>query len=511
MSLRRPNFSSDATTSTNNQAASISHSSRQLANYTRQCHKRISSASNTLFLEDDEEDTNSGLQNINDGAPQNTKKNVNNNTSMEQCIILLEPSLKIFQSTCMKNDKAKHKKSKKKESKSQHNSKQVQQVDDENILNNLEIDDDEVPPQIIRVARFFTQRWLPTKRALLRPPPSLLDDNDDAPNVEVSLQYRLRLAKACVKKGLVAAAEYEALRRSIDIGIVGKKRKSNNKDGDETKRYKTTEGEDCSLQERAKLSLMRLPTDAVIPERSINAWRYVREMILECCTHWEKKEDSKAEEVQDGELDALTPSQVADWTLTSWTALLVSQGMDCSHPTRENSVTSIEKQMAILLTDRSTANNPTLILAKAIQNRINDLLSPDIISSLNGINLYSLGKLLASFEVAEDAETHIILSVCKCSIRGVGLEQLARLLAVYTSCISPKASMNESANLPKDGSNNTTVMNIKSKSTVKDLEERLQAKVNNKELLESIPSTSTKANSFFNAVLCATAHLIEDS
>jgi len=459
------------------------------------------------------------LHNI-DGAPQpqNTnKKNDNNSTSMEQCIILLEPSLKIFQSTCMKNDKAKHKKSKKTKSKSQHNKQVQQEVDDENNMNNEEIDDDEVPPQIIRVARFFPQRWLPTKRALLRPPPSLLDDNDGAPNVEVSLQYRLRLAKVCVNKGLVAAAEYETLRRSIDIGIVGKKRKSNNEDGDETKRYKTTEGgEDCSLQERVKLSLMTLPTDVVIPERSINAWRYVREMILECCTHWEKKEDSKRDDLElQGELDALAPSQVAHWALTSWTALLISQGMDCStasttHPTRENSVTSIEKQMAILLTNRSTANNPTLILAKAIETRINDLLSPEIISTLNGINLYSLGKLLASFEVDDDAETHIILSVCKCSIKGVGLEQLARLLAVYTSCISSKASMNESANLLKDG-NNTTVTNTKSKSTVKDSEGRLRAKLDNKELLESIPgSTSARANSFFNAVLCATAHLVEE-
>ena len=507
MSLRRPNFSSVVTTSTNNQTAATSHSSRQLANYTRQCHKRISSASNTMRMEDDEEDTNSSLQHI-DGAPQNTKKNDNNSTRMEQCIILLEPSLKIFQSTCMKIDKAKHKKSKKQsKSKSQHNSKQAhQQVDDENIMNNEEIDDDEVPPQIIRVARFFPQRWIPTKRALLRAPPSLGDNNDGAPpNVEVSLQYRLRLAKACVRKGLVAAAEYETLRRSIEIGIVGKKRK---RDGDETKRYKTAEGgEDCSLQERVKLSLMRLPTDAVIPERSVNAWRYVREMILECCTHWEKKEDSEREELE--VQDALTPTQVANWALTSWTALLISQGMDCStasttHPTRENSVTSIEKNLAILLTDRSTANNPTLTLASAIKCRINDLLSPEIISSLNGINLYSLGKLLASFEVADDAETHIILSVCKCSIRGVGLEQLARLLAVYTSC--------SDATLLKDGSNNTAVMNIKSKSTVKDLEGRLRVKLDTKELIESIPnSNSTRANSFFNAVLCATAHLIEDS
>ena len=511
MSLRRPNFSIAGLTSTNsNQAAATSHSSRQLASFTRQCHKRISSsASNTLRIEDDEEDTNSGLQTINDGAPTNTnntnEKIGNNDTSMEQCIILLEPSLKIFQSTCMKNDKAKHKKSKK-QSKSQHNSKVHQEVDDENILNHKEIEDndDEVPPQIIRVARFFPQRWLPTKRALLRAPPSLGDNDGAAPNVEVSLQYRLRLAKACVKKGLVAAAEYETLRRSIDIGIVGKKRKSNNGDGDDSKRYKTTEGEDCSLQERVKLSLMTLPTDAVIPERSVNAWRYVREMILECCTHWEKKEDSKAEEVQDGELDALTLSQAADWALTSWTALLMSQGMD--------SATSIEKQMATLLTDRSTANNPTLVLAEAIKCRINDLLSPEIISSLNGINLYSLGKLLASFEVADDAETHIILSVCKCSIRGVGLEQLARLLAVFSSCISTKTSMNESANLLKDGNNNTTVMNIKSKSTVKDLEGRLRIKLDEEELIESIPgSTSARANSFFNAVLSATAHLVEDS
>ena len=53
--------------------------------------------------------------------------------------------------------------------------------------------EDEVPPQIIRVARFFPQRWVPMKRALLRPPPSLsVNDNDEAPDSEVSIQYRLR-------------------------------------------------------------------------------------------------------------------------------------------------------------------------------------------------------------------------------------------------------------------------------------------------------------------------------
>jgi hypothetical protein len=75
-----------------------------------------------------------------------------------------------------------------------------------------EDNDDEVLPQLTRVACFFPQRYVPMRRALLRPIPRSGDDG----LVELTVHYRLRLAKACLKRGLLADAEYEALRTSLD-------------------------------------------------------------------------------------------------------------------------------------------------------------------------------------------------------------------------------------------------------------------------------------------------------
>ena len=399
------------------------------------------------------------------------------------------------------------------------------------------------------------------KRALLRPPPSLIgsssdtiDDeggrrnNSDAlPSVEIGIQYRIRLAKACWHKGLIAAAEYESLRASLDFS---KKRKSTSADSDSyggddvSKRYKSDKrldereghNENFSLLERVKLSLMRLPTETITSERCGMAWRHVREMLLECCAYWEKQKDtghnlprdekrSENESLDDAQL---SPSQVANWALTAWTALLLSQGLDCTpiqtmtqHPPRDNSVASIEKHLATLLSDRSpsSSDNPTLILSKAVEHRIDDLLSPENLVLLNSIHLYSLGRLLASFHTREDSEMHIIKSILKCSFIGMkGLEHLARLLAVYTCCTS-------ATSIAQNVMGNKNASTRSGRSTVKELEMRLFAKLNDEEFMATTHEMSKggssidsvqhdsmslkRAKSFLEAVLCATAHLVK--
>ena len=108
MGLRVPKFILDG-------SSSSASSSNKLANYTRQqCHKRVSNNAQLNLDEDHDDDgddngagrvTSDQIMSINNGAG---GKNNNNDTTtnMEQCIISLEPSLKIFQSNCIQNDKA---------------------------------------------------------------------------------------------------------------------------------------------------------------------------------------------------------------------------------------------------------------------------------------------------------------------------------------------------------------------------------------------------------------------
>ena len=98
-----------------------------------------------------------------------------------------------------------------------------------------------------------------------------------------------------------------------------------------------------NLMERVRLALLRLPTDATITSSvtastAIAAWRHVKEMILECCRNWEKNDvtvsmlltSSTSLEKGDNELISKHGIlDVVDWALTSWTALLLSQGVDC--------------------------------------------------------------------------------------------------------------------------------------------------------------------------------------
>ena len=180
----------------------------------------------------------------------------------------------------------------------------------------------------------------------------------------------------------------------------------------------------------------------------------------------------------------------------------------------QSSIPSIEKQFAILLSNREASSN-TMKLTRSVATRINDLLSPDNLKLLNGVHLFSLGKLLARFPSFEAAEEHIGKSVKKCAIIGglVGMEQLSRLLAVYACSIG---AMSDRTDL--NGSRNAEM-------AIAGLERRLLSRFDDVTCLESgsngnnqhiHSSTSINHNrdenkSFLNLVLHAAAHLIRCS
>ncbi|KAL3759711.1 hypothetical protein ACHAWU_010280 [Discostella pseudostelligera] len=570
---------------------STTSSTQSLANYTRQCHKRLASSilpthgNNEVDARVSEREhhksnttatpTSASLPTTSEGRTggvgtnnTNISSKTNNDTTpnLEQCILLLEPILNIFQTNCIMNDKAKRKQQ------HSHRNGGIGRIDndstatvksgvhDENCEDDEGEDEDEIPPQLLRAAKFFPYRFIPMKRALLRPPPSpptassctSTNKNDHSKNetnrhaafvesaeVELSLHYRLRLVRACWKRGLVAAAEYETLQKSIERTTTSKKRKrcnnEKNNESDEVDGIDTN-----NLMERVRLSFLRLPTEAIHPHRSMSAWNHVKEMISQCCELWEKdREDQGMTEpaCDDGRpkndvKSSIAPDQVADWAMTSWTALLLVRGLDCgvapprapSTNTRnhhhDTSLSSIERHLSTLLTNRSTSsdtNNSATDLARSVECRLNILLHPENIQSLNGTHIYSLGRLLASFHNRDDAIVHIARSVCHCAIgRGgmMGLEQLARLLAVYLCCISSSTSPTS-----MDANHGANASSI-----VRDVEAILRAKLGDVEFLKSIvkemdssewvgqhspSSVKKKAASFLEAVLSTTAHLVK--
>ncbi|KAL7473591.1 hypothetical protein ACHAXS_014056 [Conticribra weissflogii] len=450
------------------------------------------------------------------------------------------------------------------------------------------VDDDEVPQQIVRMARFFPWRWLPIKKALLRPPPSAFpplavnskekntNSKFEMKSAEVGLAYRLRLARATYKKGMLGRAEYESLlgacrqtfqclgKRKMGIGDESEDGEYENVDETvrNSKRMHSSHSESY-LKERIRLALMRLPTDAALPENSMSAWNYVKEVLSECERHWEKitmHQGNEAEKqhkqisqqrneptanrqshsgngnmrsipLSEGD-SSVTPDEVAEWALTSWTALLISQGLDSTRPMNDpihhegfrnsaiinnssdsigGKTSKIEKQYAFLLSNWSSDSSKPkgfersrhsrlrhAFLTNAINYRIDELLSPSNIEALNGIHILSLGRLFCQFARREEAERHILQSIIRCSFAGglVGVSQLSRILAVYVCGISSSTEFLPVEENSYDHDNN----NPASPPNVSGLEHDLKSRLDDSEMVMNVVMNHCKEENTEDAI-----------
>jgi energy-coupling factor transporter transmembrane protein EcfT len=419
----------------------------------------------------------------------------------------------------------------------------------------------------------------------------------------------------------VAVAEYETLRQSIhQAKMIGGSSTHNydddddDHDGDEnskttTKRQKTNfsrgedeDDDDGALTERVRLSLLRLPSDTILSTsssssssrgRSNAAWRHVVDTLSTWSIRWKEEEEVRRTIKDDDNESSLMstkfnthefhsssssnlvdPDQVADWAMSSWTAILLLRGemdynrstdpMHAGHQQQQQQQQhfdndSIEIRLATMLSNghcrhdngNNSNTNTTAVeeLTHAVKCRIDNLLSPEIIVSLNEIHLFSLGRLLSLFHNRQDAIEHIVKSIIKCSSccamatsttdKGgglnlfVGMEQLSCLLAVYVSCCCATSSTT------------TTTMSmttLSSSSIASNIERDLRTKLDNDEVVRTIllenpsmkegnhvvidnsktqaghtpppPSSATiesvkrRAISFLQLILCATAHLV---
>ena len=545
---------------------------------------------------------------------------------MECCVVLLEPILGVFVSNCIARDEERANKRRRssKEEGRRRGPPDESDNDGEEESDGEEVD--EVPPQLTRVARFFPHRFSPMRRALLRPPPpSPPPGEGDGVGVDVELaaRYRLRLARACRARGLLVDAEYESLRASFERVARGEDDDDDDDDcyhddvggGERAAKRRRAEGEEDGRGRRddddcggggedddddddgVRLSLKRLPADSVASAstsssssssrggRSIAAWRHVVESLSRWGARWEEENDRERRRRDDGDGGATDgrdiggparrvarPDRVADWAMTSWTAMLLLRGIPDhrrgtvprrTHPgaggdavDRRGGAFAIvvdpaEKQLAALLSDRRDSSS-TATLATAVERRIDSLLSPENLPSLNGVHLYSLGRLLASLRDRDDALAHVASSICGCAAAAmlgggggggglVGLDQLSRLLAVYACCCA-SASSATTATATSSWNVTASTTSVTASSTVRDLEIGLRSKLDDDKLVRRAivaertakvrggiggggnlrdpelraqqrqPLTALvkrRAMSFMDAVLSTTAHLVK--
>ena len=387
----------------------------------------------------------------------------NDNQPMDQCIDLLGDHLKTFRDMCLRADAL------------AAESSEGAAV----AASTSKAQPDEIPPQLLRVVRFFRHKWPPLKRALLRPPEPLpraqQQGGDGKPSGAVIIEVgspalRLRLARALHARGMLSLAEVDELAAALErqqqeqvseevegvIDII---------DGDAspTKKRKLDRDDDM-LAARLRLALSRLPSDAgpVLPqnggsggiggntsassiEKARKGMRYARAVLSEWESRWNNITDGGS--VVDSSA-CPSPRDVADWALTAFTGIVLANGIDY-RPGRTGGVgagvkfqpddSNLEQSLgALLLPPTSRADSKSVSpLAQAVRVKIETYLAPSMVTGLTDVHLLSLSRLFACTCYEEVVRNILVKSIVDCSKRsgGVGLQQLAKLMASYIALV----------------------------------------------------------------------------
>jgi len=134
-----------------------------IQNYTRQCLFQIVYSEFHDDNTNDENDANGYDVSLNaTRSEENRRISLENGTvaptrkelSMEKCIRLLEPHLAAFRQRCACT---------------QTGTETGNKVGTSNVEKQQQQDSDAVPPQVVRLARYFPSKWKPIQKALIRP------------------------------------------------------------------------------------------------------------------------------------------------------------------------------------------------------------------------------------------------------------------------------------------------------------------------------------------------------
>mmetsp|Transcript_8854 Transcript_8854/g.13395 ORF Transcript_8854/g.13395 Transcript_8854/m.13395 type:complete len:452 (-) Transcript_8854:292-1647(-) len=268
-----------------------------------------------------------------------------------------------------------------------------------------------IPPQLMRLVRFFPFKWTPIKRALLRPPGGN----------EVGVSYRLSLARALHKNNLIATAEFEILEQAVHLNKIGGTHASN---GTSRKRGR----DQMNIGHELKMAFSRLPLDL----GNQSSLRHLRSTVNDYCALTSEPQRDSGDSGVSEENDLPTLDQVSEWALLSFCGVVVSNGID--EPSKESHAFQMESQMVVILTHENAKNKD---FTAEVKKRIQRMLEPALIDKLSNLNLLCLARFFSHLDasVAHLLFVHSI-SACVEGGHGVGLSSLPKLLCSYMSIIS---------------------------------------------------------------------------
>jgi len=363
--------------------------------------------------------------------------------NIDQCVAMLEPHLESFRA--LNSYEVVH------DSKdvSRRKSKRAKMDTNVGIDQHKQKEHDEIPPQLLRLARFFKSRWGPIRRAVLRPATALEKEEE---KIEFGSSIRLQLACALQKKGFIAIAELDELLLSFRSHTCTTSSEEHHQD-------KSMNG---TASDKIEAALSKLPLEAALSasidgERAMSSTsrfplliairRHIRPLLETYCESYEKLSEIKKATESVGEdnpevilidgsynssIERLSPQEVADLALAAFNGMIISRGFEFDTTqihTNEQAFNEAEQVFIKMLLDDST-NGGVSIVAKEIKNRIQNLLTESI-KNLEGIHIFSLGKIL-NYMNEKEADKCIIHSIKASFQRGGtnGLSTLPKLISL---------------------------------------------------------------------------------
>mmetsp|Transcript_12027 Transcript_12027/g.15682 ORF Transcript_12027/g.15682 Transcript_12027/m.15682 type:complete len:506 (+) Transcript_12027:97-1614(+) len=315
--------------------------------------------------------------------------------SMDQCVAILEPHLEAFRRLNEANDE-------KRRSNKVMVSKNGAMEDCSNVKG------DEVPPQLLRLCRFFKIRWEPIRHALLRPA-----SKDEL--IEVGVRDRVRLAVALQKKGFIAMSELDDLTISFLGDSCGSEGIADFGDNKEVDLSVSLE----RLFHRLPLEAATSSSDFISTSAFSAAVRHIRSILKRYCEQVEHVRFTSRIDTIENESSVpmrFCPREVAQMALASYNSIVATKGfhilgIDKSHhiANSDEIYLGTERTFARFLFGNKESSDMSVV-TNEIQVIIQNLLSPSMLGQLNEIQIFSISRFLSHLEDA-DALTCVAASI----------------------------------------------------------------------------------------------------
>jgi hypothetical protein len=292
-----------------------------------------------------------------------------------------------------------------------------------------------IPPQLLRIIRFFPLKWHPIKRALLRPP----SEN------EIGVNIRLSLAQIMHDKQLISTAEYDALEQQVvyHTNHDGDDEKQQGKGPKEKKRKRDVVG----IAHLLKIALSRLPMDRFCWKKNVNVngLDHLRSILEDYCVAYNRDVAIDGTVVGNSNENLVPlPDQVAEWALLSFCGLVIANGLENDLLTNQH--ITMESQMVALMANETSK---TSVFVQAVKRRVEFMLEPPIVNELSDLNVLCLARFFSYLDVGvTDRLFANGISACfglgidsgRSSVGGciggntcLSLQHLSKLMASYVS------------------------------------------------------------------------------